>query len=215
MRKISIVIVDDHKLVRETWALILNSELSFEVIAQCETGEEGVTVAKEHRPDIVIMDINLSGINGFEATSQIRKFSPGSKILGVSMHTQPTYVKQMIQKGAMGYVTKNSTKEELFHAIKEIHSGKKYICQQIKEILSDLVINKNDTYENPINSLSQREMEIVGLIKKGLSSKEIAVQLFISAKTVEVHRYNLMKKLKLKNAAALVDFVNKTYSDLP
>jgi len=212
MEKITILIADDHTLVRETWSFILNTDPRFSVIAESGSGEEAVELAKKLRPNIVIMDINLPGMNGIEATQQIRKFSPGSKVLGVSLHTQPTYARKMIQKGAMGYVTKNSSKEEMFKAIMEIQSGKKYICEEIKNILSEQVIG-GDEAQNGLNSLSQREIEIISFIKKGNSSKEIADALDISVKTVEVHRYNILKKLNLNNAAALVNFINNSQLD--
>jgi two-component system invasion response regulator UvrY len=155
------------------------------------------------------MDINLPGINGIEATQQIRKFSPASRILGVSLHTQPTYARKMIQKGAMGYVTKNSSREEMFKAIMEIQGGNRYICDEIKNILSEQVINGDDQ-QGGLNALSQREIEIIHFIKKGNSSKEIAESLDISVKTVEVHRYNILKKLNLKNSAALVNYINNS-----
>jgi len=209
MKKITILIVDDHTLVRETWSFILNTDPRFSVIAESGSGEEAVELSKKLRPDIVIMDINLPGINGIEATQQIRKFSPASRILGVSLHTQPTYARKMIQKGAMGYVTKNSSREEMFKAIIEIHNGNKYICDEIKNIQSEQVINGDDP-QIGLNSLSQREIEIISFIKKGNSSREIGDALHISVKTVEVHRYNILKKLSLKNAAALVNFVNNS-----
>lgn len=212
MDKITILIADDHTLVRETWSFILNTDARFSVVAESGSGEEAVELAKKLRPNIVIMDINLPGINGIEATQQIRKFSPGSKILGVSLHTQPTYARKMIQKGAMGYVTKNSSREEMFKAIMEIQGGKKYICEEIKNILSEQVISGDDP-QTGLNSLSQREIEIIAFIKKGFSSKEIADALKISVKTVEVHRYNILKKLNLKNAAALVNYINNSQLD--
>ncbi len=212
MDKISILIADDHTLVRETWSFILNTDPRFSVVAESGSGEEAVEMAKKLRPNIVIMDINLPGMNGIEATQQIRKFSPGSRILGVSLHTQPTYARKMMQKGAMGYVTKNSSREEMFKAILEIQSGKKYICDEIKNILSEQVISGEDP-QTGLNSLSQREIEIIAYIKKGFSSKEIADALSISVKTVEVHRYNILKKLNLKNAAALVNFINNSQLD--
>ena len=212
MDKITILIADDHTLVRETWSFILNTDPRFSVIAESGSGEEAVELAKKLRPNIVIMDINLPGINGIEATQQIRKFSPGSRILGVSLHTQPTYARKMMQKGAMGYVTKNSSREEMFKAILEIQGGKKYICDEIKNILSEQVISGDDP-QTGLNSLSQREIEIISYIKNGHSSKEIADKLNISVKTVEVHRYNILKKLNLKNAAALVNFINNSQLD--
>jgi two-component system invasion response regulator UvrY len=179
------------------------------VVAECGSGEDAVEMAKQLRPNIVIMDINLPGINGIEATQQIRKFSPASRILGVSLHTQPTYARKMIQKGAMGYVTKNSSREEMFKAIMEIQAGNRYICDEIKNILSEQVINGDDQ-QGGLNALSQREIEIIHFIKKGNSSKEIAESLDISVKTVEVHRYNILKKLNLKNSAALVNYINNS-----
>jgi DNA-binding NarL/FixJ family response regulator len=209
MEKITILIADDHTLVRETWSFILNTDERFNVIAESGSGEEAVELAKQLRPNIVIMDINLPGMNGIEATQLIRKFSPASKILGVSLHTQPTYARKMIQKGAMGYVTKNSSREEMFKAIIEVQNGRRYICDEIKNILSEQVINGEDQQAG-LNALSQREIEIINFIKKGFSSKEIAESLDISVKTVEVHRYNVLKKLNLKNSAALVNYINNS-----
>lgn len=212
MDKITILIADDHTLVRETWSFILNNDDRFQVVAESGSGEDAVELARQLRPSVVIMDINLPGINGIEATQLIRKYSPLSKILGVSLHTQPTYARKMIQKGAMGYVTKNSSRDEMFKAIIEIHSGRKYICNEIKNILSEQVINGEESVG--VNALSQREIEIITYIKKGFSSKEIAERLDISVKTVEVHRYNILKKLSLKNSAALVNFINNSQMEL-
>jgi len=209
MEKITLLITDDHKLIREAWSSILNSDSRFKVIAETGSGEEAVELARQLRPNVVILDINLPGMNGFDTIPLIRKFSPGSKILGVSLHTQPTYARKMIQKGALGYVTKNSSREEMFKAIIEIHNGRKYICDEIKNILSEQMLN-GDEHTSGLNSLSQREIEIISFIKKGHSSKEIADILSLSAKTIEVHRYNLMKKLNLRNTAALVNYINNS-----
>lgn len=212
MEKVTILISDDHTLVRETWSYILNTDKRFQVIAECGNGEEAVELARQLRPQIVIMDINLPGMNGIEATELIRKYSPASRILGVSLHTQPTYARKMMQKGAMGYVTKNSSREEMFKAITEIMNGRRYICDEIKNILSDQIITGEDQ-NTGVNSLSQREIEIINFIRKGNSSKEIADALCISVKTVEVHRYNVLKKLNLKNSAALVNYINNSQLD--
>lgn len=209
MEKITILIADDHTLVRETWSFILNTDERFRVVAESGSGEDAVEMARQLRPNIVIMDINLPGMNGIEATQLIRKVSPSSRILGVSLHTQPTYARKMIQKGAMGYVTKNSSREEMFKAITEVQAGRRYICDEIKNILSEQVINGEEN-QGGLNALSQREIEIIAFIKKGFSSKEIAERLEISVKTVEVHRYNVLKKLNLKNSAALVNFINNS-----
>lgn len=207
MDKITILLVDDHKLIRESWSFILNSDPRFQVIAETSTGDEAVELAKNKRPKIVLMDVNMTPVNGFDATRLIRKYSPGSKVIGVSMHTMPAYARRMLQMGAMGYVTKNSSKDEMISAIVQVDSGKKYVCEEVKNILAQQELEEESTHQD-LNVLSRRELDIVQLIKEGMSSKEIAARLDISLKTVEVHRYNILKKLSLKNTAALVNFIN-------
>jgi len=210
MNKITILIADDHKLIRETWAVILNSDPRFQVIAACGNAEEAVELARTKNPNVILMDINMSPVSGFEATQQIRKILPTSKIIGVSMHSQPAYAKKMLQIGARGYVTKNSSKEEMINAILEVNEGKKYICEEIRNIISDQLLDEKENTTPNINMLTEREIQIINLIKQGQSSKEIALDLEISLKTVEVHRHNILKKLKLKNSASLVNFINNT-----
>lgn len=207
MSPITILLVDDHKLVRESWASILNSDPRFQVIGEANAGDEAVELASTRKPKIVLMDVNMLPMSGFEATRLIRKVSPDSQVIGVSMHAMPAYARKMFQMGAMGYVTKNSSKDEMFAAIIEVDKGKKYVCEEIKNILASQELD-DDKGSQDLNSLSRREIEIVQLIKEGLSSKEIATRLDISLKTVEVHRYNILKKLNLKNTAALVNFIN-------
>jgi two-component system invasion response regulator UvrY len=207
MKKISILIADDHRLVRETWGLVVNSDDRFDVIAECANGEEAVELSRQLQPDVVIMDINLPGINGIEATEQIRNFSPGSKILGISIHSEPVFVRKMFQKGALGYLTKNSSRKEMIEAILEVSEGRKYICSEIKNRLTDQLL-KMENQDTGIDSLSQREIEITRQLKKGLSSKEIANELNISIKTVGIYRYKIFKKLNLKNVASLISFIN-------
>lgn len=207
MKKITIVLVDDHKLIRDTWSFILNNDSRFTVIGETSSGEEAVEIVKKLRPGIILMDVNMSPLNGFDATKLIHKYSPGSKVIAVSMHAMPAYVKRMMQLGAMGYVTKNSSKDEMVKAIIEVSSGRKYICEEVKDILAHKELEEENV-TGDMNKLSRREIDIIQLIKQGLSSREIALQLDISLKTVEVHRYNILKKLKLKNTAALVNFIN-------
>jgi DNA-binding NarL/FixJ family response regulator len=208
MDKISLVIVDDHALLRETWSVILNSHPNFKVLAEFGKGEEAVEFCRVNHPDLVTMDINLAGVlNGLEATKQILKFSPKTKVVAVSLHNQPTFARKMIEAGAMGYLTKNSPKEEMILALKEVAKGKKYICNEIKEILSEEILTGKK--EKGLDVLSDREKEIANMLKVGASSKEIANELFITTKTVEVHRYNILRKLSLRNTAALINFINK------
>jgi len=129
------------------------------------------------------------------------------------MHSQPAYAKKMLQIGARGYVTKNSSKEEMIAAILEVQAGNKYICDEIKNNISELVLEENKDVPN-VNALTEREIQIINLIKEGQSSKEIASALNISLKTVEVHRHNILKKLKLKNSASLVNFINNVATSI-
>ena len=204
---IRLIIVDDHFHVREAWSWVLKQVPRINVIAQCANGQEAIEAARNLRPDVILMDINMAPFSGLEATQRIRKISPGSKVIGVSMHSQPAYAKKMLQMGARGYVTKNSSKEEMIKAILEVNHGNKYICDEIKNIISEQLLDEKEDSPN-INALTEREMQIINFIKEGLSSKEIATSLNISLKTVEVHRHNILKKLKLKNSASLVNFIN-------
>ncbi|WEK37086.1 MAG: response regulator transcription factor [Candidatus Pseudobacter hemicellulosilyticus] len=213
MEKISVLIADDHKLIRETWSFILNNDPRFVVVADCGDTDQAVELARSKKPQIVLMDINMAPTSGFEATEKIRKLSPASRIIGISMHSQPAYAKKMLQIGAKGYVTKNSSKEEMIAAILEVHSGNRYICDEIKNNISELVLEENREMPN-VNSLTDREIQIIHLIKEGQSSKEIASGLKISLKTVEVHRHNILKKLKLKNSASLVNFINSVATNI-
>lgn len=206
MEKITLLLTDDHQLILDSWKYMLEADERFTVVGTANSGPEAIELAIAKRPMIVLMDINMNTMNGFEATRQIKKVSPGSKIIGVSIHSMPAYAKKMLKMGASGYVTKNSSRQELIKTILEVHEGKTCICEEVKNII---IRNELEPEAKPdINLLSKRELEIVQFIKQGLSSKEISTELSLSLKTIEVHRYNILKKLDLPNAAALVNFVN-------
>lgn len=206
MKKNTLLIIDDHTLVRETWRLILDQHPAFTVVGEAGTAAQGIELAKKLRPAVVIMDINLPDSSGIEATRAIRKELPSARVLAVSLHTHPAYARRMIREGAQGYLTKNSSREEMFTALLEILGGKKYICREIKNILSEQLLGGGET--SVAGELSKREKEIVSLIRQGHSSKQIAAALSISIKTVEVHRFNILRKLNLRNNAALLDFIH-------
>lgn len=209
MSKITVMIVDDHTLIRETWSFLLGRNENFEVIAELGDGQKAIDLARDKRPQIVLLDINMAPLNGFDVLKMIRKLSPGSKVIAVSMHSQPAYAKKMLRLGAKGYVTKNSPKQEMLDAIAEVNRGNIYICQEVKNILSDQMLGEEDTAAG-LNQLSEREIEVINQIRDGLSSKEIADKLGISIKTVEVHRHNILKKLKVKNTASLINYINSS-----
>jgi DNA-binding NarL/FixJ family response regulator len=131
MKPITIIFVDDHPLIRKAWAFILKHDPRFKLIATCESGEEAIEKSRELCPDVVIMDIRLRGISGIEATKLIRENCPGTKIIGLSFHSQPHDAQEIIENGAMGYLTKLSNPEEIFKAILEVQQGKSYICQEM------------------------------------------------------------------------------------
>mgnify|MGYP001319190975 FL=1 len=207
MTRITILIVDDHTLIRQTWAFLLGRNENFEVIAEEGDGQRAIEIARDKRPNIVLLDINMSPLNGFDIIKMIRKLSPGSKVIAVSMHSQPAYAKKMLRLGARGYITKNSPRQEMLDAIQAVHEGEIYICQEVKNILSDQLL-ADEEGASGLNLLSEREIEIINLIRDGLSSKQIADKLHISIKTVEVHRHNILKKLKVRNTASLINYIN-------
>lgn len=207
MKKTTIVVVDDHKLIREMWTRMFAEKNDVEIVGEAGQLDEAVELIKEIRPDVVLLDINLFDKSGLDAVPQIRKYSPGTRIIAVSMHNQPAYAKKMLQLGASGYVTKNSSHAEIFKAVEEVMQGRKYVCTEIKNILSDQIL-ETQSEEGGIKDLSLREIEVIRLINKGFASKEIAAELSISVRTIEVHRHNILKKLKLKNTASLLSFIS-------
>ncbi|MEO6070994.1 MAG: response regulator transcription factor [Chitinophagaceae bacterium] len=130
--KIRVIIVDDHQMVRETWKMILQREENISIVAECASGGEAIEKAASLIPDVILMDINMSPINGFEATQQIVATNPSIKIIGISINNQPSYVRHMMQMGAKGYVTKNSSKQEMMDAIIEVNNGGTFLCDEIK-----------------------------------------------------------------------------------
>jgi two-component system invasion response regulator UvrY len=212
-KKITIIIFDDHNLVAEMWSDLINSDERFSVIGiSNDTTEKSLEMVKNQRPDVVIMDINIQPLSGIDATKLVKKYSPGTKIIGVSMHNQPSFAKRMLKNGALGYVTKSSQKSEMFEALLSVNDNKVFVCKEIQENLSKQVFEDDETPD--ISKLSEREVDILKEIKEGLSSKEIAEKLFLSVRTVEVHRSNILKKLNLKNTASLLKFVHNSSLDI-
>ena len=212
-KKISIIIFDDHSLVAEMWSELINSDERFSVQAICnDTSDKSIEIVKTKRPDVVIMDINIQPLSGIDATKLVKKNSPGTKVIGVSMHNQPSFAKRMLKNGAFGYVTKSSNKTEMFEAILSVTAGKIYVCKEIQENLAKQVLVDDELPD--VSKLSEREVDVLKHIKEGLSSKEIAEKLFLSVRTVEVHRSNILKKLNLKNTASLLKFIHNSSLDI-
>lgn len=207
MKKITVLLVDDHQLFREAWAYLFQKDSRFEVIGETSCAETVMQLVDEKSPDIILMDINMSPVDGFELTRRIMETNAAAKIIGISMHNMPAFVRQLLHAGAMGYVTKNTSMNEAILSITEVYNGRKYICREVRDAIA---LRKLGIIEpsDRINTLSDRELGVIRLIGEGLSSKEIAVRLELSVKTIEAHRYNILRKLNLKNTAALMSYIN-------
>jgi len=212
MKQISILIADNYTLLRQTLSYVLGSHPLFEVVGECANGEDAIEMVKTLRPAVIVMGINLVSADSTEVLKQLKKYSPCSRILCVCQYTQPSYFRKIMRAGALGYITKNSSREEMCTAIQQIFTGMKFICTEMKNILCNNFIEKDDNAAN-ITSLSVRELEIINYIRKGMSSKEIAGNMHIAAKTIEVHRSNILRKLHVKNSASLINFINHQFPE--
>ena len=204
---ISIILVDDHVIMRDGLRHLLDEESDIEVIGEADNGRKAVKLALEKKPDIVIMDIAMQDMNGIEATRQIKSNNPEIKVIALSMHSERQIVVGVFRAGASGYLLKESSSLELVDAIRTIHLGRKYLSQKISDIvLQEISDVKKDTQEIGVDVLTNRECEILQLISEGNSTKKIAEVLFISPKTVESHRANIMEKLNIHNIPELTKY---------
>ena len=211
MRKIKLYLVDDHRMMIDMWGTLLSADPNFEVVGFAFDGEAALEGIKESLPNVVLMDITLPGMSGIELTKRINEKYNNIKVLGVSMHTNILLIKQLLVSGANGYVSKTSSFEEMSLAILEVNKGNRYICKDVKDFITNQVISEQDSDPSfKINQLTKRELEIVNMIKDGYSSKEIAEKLYISKRTVEVHRYNIFRKLDVSNITSLIKVTSNT-----
>lgn len=210
--RIKIVIADDHVLIAETWATLINMDPEFEVVKVYDNTKSLIDGIGLIKPDIAILDINIGPFSGIEATKLIKKLIPATKIIGVSMHNQPSFAKKMMRSGASGYVTKSSNKKEMYDAIRSVMDGKKFLCAEIQRNIANQVLVMEE--DNRISQLTEREIEIIRLIKNGCTNKEIADQLFLSPRTVETHRARILRKLGLKNSLSLVKYISESMMDI-
>jgi len=203
MEQIEILIAMGHKLFREMLCVFLNAEERFKVVGDCGDMESAVRLCRELHPHIVIMD-TANSVNKHEAIQLINEHHADIKILAILQHAQLSYMNKLFRKGIFGYITTDSSTEEIINAIISIRNGGKFISDDIKNILAEQAIEA--TQGLGLQSVSQREMEIISFIKKGNTSREIANRLGINIRTVDAHRYNILKKLQFKNTAALVNY---------
>ena len=209
MENIRIVLADDHLVVRKGIKNLLEEEKGLLVIGEASNGQEAVEAVEELKPDVLIIDIRMPLMNGLEATQKLSDKSSPSKILILSMHDDEDYILQSIEAGASGYLLKDTSKEEFVKAVKAIHQGGKYFSGDVSNVLVNRYLNVKDRKVSPVleeksYDITKREKQILGMIAEGIGNKEIADQLGKSIRTIETHRFNIMKKLKVNNVVELL-----------
>ncbi len=208
MQKIRCLLVDDHTLVRQGIRQLLDRETDIEVVEEAANAQEGVQKTREMRPDIVLMDVAMPGLSSFEAVRQIRKQSPGSKVLFLTMYDDEEYVMECMEAGAAGYVLKNAPIQQLIAAARDVYRGGKYLSPQLLSKMIDVFQEQrlNPKARVRVSRLTPREQQVLKLLAEGKSAKDIATLLELSVRTVESHRFNLMHKLNVHNRAQLVAY---------
>jgi len=200
-----IFIVDDQQSIIDTWTTLLSGVEDFKVVDSALESAEALRKIKLHRPNIVLLNLNLKDTSGIDLCVKIIKEAPTTKVIGLSLQNKATIVKKVITKGVKGYLTKNVEVAELIKAIKVVSTGETYICEEIQSKLIQEVLFSTKVRKSS-KELTSKEVEILEQVAKGLTSKEIAEALILSARTVETHRHNILKKLKLPNTARLISW---------
>lgn len=206
MDKMRLVIAEDHAIVREGIKGLLLGNPSFDVVGEAPDGVEALRMLQELKPDILLLDISMPNLDGLSVTKQAKKKYPELKIIILTIHDSAEYVYQIFKNGADGYVLKEAAYEELLSAIDAVTKGKKFLSPGVSGDVIRHYLDNPLTQANPIDSLTQKEREVLRLITEGRSNKEMAELLFVSVKTIEFHRMNIMKKLDIHNQAALIKF---------
>ena len=207
MKKIKIIIVDDHSILQHGLAKSLEMEDKFEVVARADSGFAAIELVNHYLPDLVIMDVSMPGLNGMEATKRILKKNPEIKVIALSMHVEKIYVSGMMNAGASGYVLKSCSFKELLGCIEIVLSGEYFFCKEVKHIAKNgKHFPKNNKRVSVFSLLSEREIEVLQLITEGHKSRAIGEKLNISVKTVDIHRTHLKKKLNIHTIAELTKF---------
>lgn len=205
---ITILLADDHAIVREGLRFLLEAQPDMEVVAEASNGRDAVELAAELQPDVAIMDITMPGLNGIEASLQIKENSPDTRVIVLSMHSTSEHIFRALQAGAMGYLLKESAPPRVVDAVRAVHCGRRYLSSTIMDTLADDYVHQRSIAdaESPLERLSPREREVLQLVVEGRSSAEIARTVHLSPKTVETYRSRLMAKLGVGDLISLVKF---------
>ncbi|MEW6671850.1 MAG: response regulator transcription factor [Thermodesulfobacteriota bacterium] len=203
-----IMVVDDHTVIREALVALINSEEDLQVIGEAQDGKSAIKMAIDKKPDLILMDLSMPKMNGFDAIKEIRRLYPDTKIMALTVHTSEQFIHAALQAGANGYISKNASQFDLILALRKILKGMRYLGDDISAKVIDgyLEGRKYIKTQTTFETLSQREKEVLKLIAEGYKNKEIASYLCLSIKTIEKHRANLIRKLDLHNTAALTTY---------
>jgi DNA-binding NarL/FixJ family response regulator len=210
MKKARVLIADDHDVVRSGLRLLFRGSSEFAVVAEAADGREAVRLAEKHNPDVAIMDISMPGFDGIEATRRIKEAHPDIKVVILSVHEDEEYAHQVLRAGASGYVLKNASKKEIFQAVRSALRGERFFSGGISKLIIERFIkhteNHGEEKQESLDSqgLTKREVEVLEYIAKGFTNRQIAEKLFLSFRTVNTHRSNLMHKLNIHDTAGLV-----------
>lgn len=205
-----ILLADDHHIVRQGLRALLESEPHFRLVGEAGDGIEAVRLTEKLKPDVLITDVMMPGLTGLEVTRQVAKSVPQTRIIILSMYTNDAYVMEALKNGASGYVLKDSQASDLVQAVREVAAGRRYLSPPLSERALELYMKKvEDVPEDPYEMLTTREREVLKMVAEGRTSTEIADRLFISPRTAEGHRANLMRKLGLQNQTDLIRFAIK------
>jgi len=206
---IRVLIADDHKIMLAGLRSILEKQTDFEVVGEADNGRKAVQMAQGKKPDVVVMDVSMPDLNGIEATKQIIESLPETRVIALSMHSDKRFVMGMLRAGASGYLLKDCASQELANAIDQVARGKKYLSPEITGVvIDDFLLGRGSSEEvaTAASQLSPREREVLQLIAEGWSTKQIASHLYVSIKTIETHRRQIMKKLDLHSIADLTKY---------
>lgn len=198
---INVLLVDDHELVRTGVKKILDEVKGLKVVGEAETGEEAVQFCRKSQPDVVLMDMNMPGIGGLEATKKILRYAPDVKVIMLTVYCEDPIPTKVMQIGAAGYLTKGAGSDEMVNAIRAVNSGQRYITPDIAQQMALSPFKTAD--ENPFNSLSERELQIMFMITRGEKVPDISEQLVLSTKTINSYRYRMFEKLNVSNDVEL------------
>lgn len=202
----TLIIADDHSVVRSGFRAVLEREPDFRVVAEASDGIEAVRLTEQHEPDVLILDLQMPGMSGLDVIMELRRSAEKTKIIVLSMFSHDDYVLSALRNGAAGFVIKDSSLEELVEAIRECLAGNRFLSRSLPESLLDEIETSGNRPTSRYDQLTPRERTVLKLVSEGLSTSEIGDRLFISPRTVERHRYNIMTKLELRNERELVRF---------